>query len=96
MHTMMLDIDQWLEADPKNVVAIHCKAGKGRTGMVISTYLLHSKLYPEYNTAAAAMQFYGEQRTSNAKGVTIPSQVCFAIPCCLLSQTASFHPHVRE
>lgn len=65
------DVHAFLTADPKNVVAIHCKAGKGRTGMVISAYLVHTRKY----TAEEALQFFGDRRTSNGKGVTIPSQM---------------------
>jgi len=30
----------WLEKDSKNVAVIHCRLGKGRTGMMISTLML--------------------------------------------------------
>ncbi|XP_055593558.1 phosphatidylinositol 3,4,5-trisphosphate 3-phosphatase and dual-specificity protein phosphatase PTEN isoform X3 [Uranotaenia lowii] len=65
------DVDEYLRADPKNVVAVHCKAGKGRTGTMISCYLMYSR---QFNTAGEALDYYAQQRTNDAKGVTIPSQ----------------------
>ena len=36
------DMHAFLEADENNVVAVHCKAGKGRTGTVIAAYFLYA------------------------------------------------------
>eukprot|EP00899_Mesostigma_viride_P004943 jgi/Mesvir1/1444/Mv14435-RA.1 len=64
-------VEEWLSRHPENVVAVHCKAGKGRTGLMICAYLLYLGLV---DTPLASLKLYGEARTTNGKGVTIPSQ----------------------
>lgn len=65
------EVHEYLEQDPRNVVAVHCKAGKGRTGVMICAYLVYINFYlsPRQN-----MDYYSIVRTKNNKGVTIPSQ----------------------
>lgn len=64
-------------------IVIHCKAGKGRTGVMVISFLLFSeqgiedpaaadgKSYPVRN----AISYYNAKRTMNRKGLTIPSQI---------------------
>lgn len=64
--------ESYLKTHPDNIVAVHCKAGKGRTGTMIAAYLLHIQYCP---TAEEALQLFGQERTADGKGVTIPSQI---------------------
>ena len=66
------DAKKFLDEDPKNVVAIHCLAGKGRTGTLISCLLLYMG---EFDTAADCLKYYGIMRVDNGRGVTVPSQI---------------------
>eukprot|EP00232_Nephroselmis_pyriformis_P016342 CAMPEP_0182898352 /NCGR_PEP_ID=MMETSP0034_2-20130328/27433_1 /TAXON_ID=156128 /ORGANISM="Nephroselmis pyriformis, Strain CCMP717" /LENGTH=200 /DNA_ID=CAMNT_0025032317 /DNA_START=108 /DNA_END=707 /DNA_ORIENTATION=+ len=65
------DAHGWLSAHPENVIVVHCKAGKGRTGLMVCSYLMHGGHFAD---AVAAMGHYAEKRTNDEKGVTIPSQ----------------------
>ncbi|KAM3146019.1 hypothetical protein pb186bvf_002002 [Paramecium bursaria] len=64
-------VDEWLQ-DKNHVAGVHCKAGKGRTGVMICCYLLFSN---QFKSARDSMKYYGLIRTSNGQGVTIPSQI---------------------
>lgn len=65
------EVHDYLNEDSRNIVAVHCKAGKGRTGVMICAYLCYISFYklPRQN-----MDYYSIVRTNNNKGVTIPSQ----------------------
>eukprot|EP01125_Pyxidicula_operculata_P010193 TRINITY_DN3359_c0_g1_i5.p1 TRINITY_DN3359_c0_g1~~TRINITY_DN3359_c0_g1_i5.p1 ORF type:complete len:1018 (+),score=221.86 TRINITY_DN3359_c0_g1_i5:161-3055(+) len=65
------DVHAFLEASPNNVVAVHCKSGKGRTGTMIACYLLYSQ---NCITSSQALRLFDTKRCVDRVGVTIPSQ----------------------
>jgi phosphatidylinositol-3,4,5-trisphosphate 3-phosphatase/dual-specificity protein phosphatase PTEN len=59
-----IDITIFLTKNPDAVAAIHCKAGKGRTGVMICCYLIFSGICKDTDEA---IKYYGEMRTLNGK-----------------------------
>mmetsp|Transcript_65532 Transcript_65532/g.188918 ORF Transcript_65532/g.188918 Transcript_65532/m.188918 type:complete len:853 (+) Transcript_65532:179-2737(+) len=66
------DMQDFLDASRSNVVVVHCKAGKGRTGLIVSSLLLRLQVA---QTAQEALTKFAARRTRDGKGVTIPSQI---------------------
>jgi hypothetical protein len=62
---------QWIDEDPKNMLAIHCKAGKGRAGIMTCVVLLRLGYF---DTADEAMDHYDAVRVLNNRGLTVQSQ----------------------
>ncbi|KAG7483633.1 hypothetical protein MATL_G00040480 [Megalops atlanticus] len=70
------DVRAWMAADPRNIIAIHCKGGKGRTGTMVCTWLIDSD---QFESAQDSLDYFGERRTdksmsSKFQGVETPSQ----------------------
>lgn len=72
MSWFCMEVAEWLSKHPKNIAGIHCKAGKGRTGLMITVLLIYCG---EWETADEALRYYAFARTKDLKGVTIPSQI---------------------
>ena len=66
-----VDICLYLIKNKDAVAAVHCKAGKGRTGVMICSYLVFSGLC---ENTEKALRYYARIRTKNNAGITIPSQ----------------------
>ena len=66
------DAKAFLEENEKNIVAVHCKAGKGRTGTFICCLMIYLSIF---KTADEALAYYGIMRVGDGRGVTIPSQI---------------------
>ncbi|EGZ20875.1 hypothetical protein PHYSODRAFT_313345 [Phytophthora sojae] len=64
-------IESWLQADDKNLAAVHCLTGKGRTGTVIACYLAWVGQFPN---AMESLEYVAEQRNTSVEKLTIPSQ----------------------
>ncbi|XP_035582762.1 phosphatidylinositol 3,4,5-trisphosphate 3-phosphatase TPTE2-like [Zalophus californianus] len=70
------EVDKWMAQDDENVIVIHCKGGKGRTGTMICAYLIASEIFI---TAEESLYYFGERRTDKStstkfQGVETPSQ----------------------
>ncbi|KAK4016065.1 phosphatidylinositol 3,4,5-trisphosphate 3-phosphatase TPTE2 [Daphnia magna] len=69
-------VRNWLESDPNNVIAVHCKGGKGRTGMMVCVWLVEAELFLK---AEDSLVYFGSRRTDTRyghafQGVETPSQ----------------------
>lgn len=45
MVRFVKNVREWLNADKENVIAVHCKGGKGRTGTMICVWLVEAGLF---------------------------------------------------
>eukprot|EP01004_Peranema_trichophorum_P002068 NODE_1281_length_2032_cov_122.313777_g1086_i0.p1 GENE.NODE_1281_length_2032_cov_122.313777_g1086_i0~~NODE_1281_length_2032_cov_122.313777_g1086_i0.p1 ORF type:complete len:593 (-),score=46.34 NODE_1281_length_2032_cov_122.313777_g1086_i0:169-1947(-) len=70
-----LDVRDWLEGEEDNVAAIHCKSGKGRSGLLICSFLMFSGFS---DCATHAMNHFGILRSADdnksTQAVDSPSQ----------------------
>uniref|UniRef100_A0A8C3DWB2 Uncharacterized protein n=2 Tax=Corvus moneduloides TaxID=1196302 RepID=A0A8C3DWB2_CORMO len=69
-------VREWMSQDEKNVIAIHCKGGKGRTGTMVCIWLIDSD---QFESAKESLDYFGERRTDRStstkfQGVETPSQ----------------------
>ncbi|GMF22148.1 unnamed protein product [Phytophthora lilii] len=65
------DAHAWMQTNRENVVAVHCKAGKGRTGVMLCAYMLYARMW---RSAHGALEFFAAARSMKLQGVTILSQ----------------------
>eukprot|EP01023_Acetabularia_acetabulum_P059440 TRINITY_DN7143_c0_g1_i6.p1 TRINITY_DN7143_c0_g1~~TRINITY_DN7143_c0_g1_i6.p1 ORF type:complete len:570 (-),score=73.78 TRINITY_DN7143_c0_g1_i6:246-1955(-) len=79
MYKFCIDAHQWLNQDSNNIVVIHCKGGKGRTGCMICALLVYLAViqkeeYSEFLDPDQALYHFATLRTVDMQGITRASQ----------------------
>ncbi|KAH3758281.1 Phosphatidylinositol-3,4,5-trisphosphate 3-phosphatase [Pelomyxa schiedti] len=72
LFKIVKSMDSWIKADYQNTCVVHCLAGRGRTGTVISCYLNYSGMF---TNAVDALAYFGKKRSMTETGVSQPSQI---------------------
>ena len=62
VHGCIQAMDGWNRSDDSNVTVVHCKGGKGRTGVVIAAYMLQVKNFVGPYGADDAMDHFAITR----------------------------------
>lgn len=70
------DAKGWLDQDENNVCSLHCKAGKGRAGLMCCVLLVRTGTC---QSALEAMDYYDKHRVENNRGLTVTSQRKYVI-----------------
>ncbi|KAH3842858.1 phosphatidylinositol 3,4,5-trisphosphate 3-phosphatase TPTE2-like [Dreissena polymorpha] len=70
---------EFMAADKRNIIALHCKGGKGRTGTLVCVWLVDCGMFDD---AKESLDYFGDRRTdlsvgSKFQGVETPSQSRF-------------------
>jgi len=81
-----------LAEDEADVVAVHCKAGKGRTGVMVAAYLGHISAHDGRtgaDSADAAIGTFRAARTPDGDGVSNPSQMRYVRYFCEVARAPS-------
>jgi phosphatidylinositol-3,4,5-trisphosphate 3-phosphatase/dual-specificity protein phosphatase PTEN len=73
LYDMVMAMDAWQKKDPRqNIIIVHCKAGRSRTGCAIAAYLLHAGICAD---AESAIKLFNTKRSFYENGVVLPSQI---------------------
>uniref|UniRef100_A0A8C1YF66 Tensin 2a n=1 Tax=Cyprinus carpio TaxID=7962 RepID=A0A8C1YF66_CYPCA len=61
-------MENWLNSDPQNVVVLHCKGNKGKTGVIVAAYMHYSKISAGADQALStvAMSKFCEDKISSS------------------------------
>ncbi|KAG8007511.1 Tensin-2 [Nibea albiflora] len=61
-------METWLTSDPQNVVVLHCKGNKGKTGVIVAAYMHYSKISAGADQALTtlAMRKFCEDKVSSS------------------------------
>ncbi|MCJ8729131.1 hypothetical protein PDJAM_G00102720 [Pangasius djambal] len=66
--TMCKTMEGWLNSDPHNVVVLHCKGNRGKTGVIIAAYMHFSKISAgaDHALTTVAMRKFCEDKISSS------------------------------
>lgn len=64
-------VENWLDADEKNIGVVHCQTGKGRTATLLACILTW---LGEFDSPFEALQYIAQRRRTTIETLTIPSQ----------------------
>ncbi|XP_058258774.1 tensin-3 isoform X2 [Hemibagrus wyckioides] len=66
--TMCKTMEGWLNSDPRNVVVLHCKGNRGKTGVIIAAYMHFSKISAgaDHALTTVAMRKFCEDKISSS------------------------------
>ena len=73
--SIVSDIASYIKEDPNHVCAVHCRAGRGRTGLVCSCVLMALGVC---STTQEALEYFATKRSKKMKGSTSPPQIRYA------------------